>query len=544
MFNKAFYPLIFFAICYFLANLAFAEDLPRLDMKSTSVALFKNGLGFFIREGKVPQTSGWVVIEEVPSPILGTFWITGEGDGLTIKDTVAEKVKSTEKIDAISIEELLEANVGKMVQLGVQMVDNIQLLKGTIVSVPEDRKKDGNFDRRPQVEQASCVVFKTEEGIVVLNKRNILYLLLPEDANYQISKEEKARLKLNIQNTADASIKVTYLQKGIAWAPSYIVDISQPERAKIKMKALIINDIEDLENCTVSFVTGFPHFLFSDVLSPIGMQEDLTSFIQSLNEDRSRSRRDSSAITQQAMIISNIAAPSAAVSGYSADELAGKFQEDLFFYEKEGVTLKKGERAYYELLSDEVKYEHIYEWEIKDTIQSDRYVYEQRGGEEAKDWEQVWHSIKLQNSTKIPWTTAPAITMQGDKILGEDILYYTSIGGDSNLKITRTTEVKADSREYEVDRKHNAASFYSDNYDLVTIRGELKVVSFKDEEIVMDITKRITGKVSEQTHDGKVELVAEGIKAVNEHSIIKWNIPIEKNGQVDIRYQYAVYLRR
>jgi hypothetical protein len=134
--------------------------------------------------------------------------------------------------------------------------------------------------------------------------------------------------------------------------------------------------------------------------------------------------------------------------------------------------------------------------------------------------------------------------MQGDKILGEDILYYTSIGGDSNLKITRTTEVKADSREYEVDRKHNAASFYSDNYDLVTIRGELKVVSFKDEEIVMDITKRITGKVSEQTHDGKVELVAEGIKAVNEHSIIKWNIPIEKNGQVDIRYQYAVYLRR
>ena len=104
--------------------------------------------------------------------------------------------------------------------------------------------------------------------------------------------------------------------------------------------------------------------------------------------------------------------------------------------------------------------------------------------------------------------------------------------------------MKADSREYEVDRKHNAARFYGDSYDLVTIRGELKVVSFKDENIVMDITKHVTGKVSEQTHNGKVELVAEGIKAVNEHSVIKWNIPIEKKGKVDIRYQYSVYLRR
>ena len=538
--------MIFLATCCLCANSASAEDLPKLETKSTSVALFKNGLGFFVREGKVPQTAGWVAIEDVPVPVLGTFWLTGEGDGLTIKESVAEKVKSTEKIDAISIEELLEANIGKQVELTAQIGDKPQRFEGTIVSVPEDRKKEENYDRRrgyPPIERASCVVLKTGKRTVVLNKSNIVHLELPEDADYQINKkEEKAKLKLNVENTADANIKVTYLQKGIAWAPSYIVDISQPEVAKIKMKALIINDVEDIKNCTVSFVTGFPHFLFADVLSPIGMQEDLTSFIQSLSEDRSRSRRDS--VVAQQMVLSNIAAPAPSVAEYSADELAGKFQEDLFFYEKEGVTLKKGERAYYELLSDEVKYEHVYEWDIKDTIQSDRYVYERRNREKKKDWEQVWHSLKLHNSTKIPWTTAPASTMQDDKILGADILYYTSIGGDSNLKITRTTEVKADSREYEIERKHNAARFYDNDYDLVTIRGELKVVNFKDEDIVMDITKHITGKVSEQTNDGKVELVAEGIKAVNENSVIKWNIPIEKKGKVDIRYQYSVYLRR
>jgi len=534
-------------MCFLFASSVFAEDLPKLDMQSTSVALFKNGLGFFVREGKVPQMNGWLVIKDVPAPVLGTFWITGESENLTIKESIAEKVKSAEKIDAISIEELLAANVGKIVELTAQIGDKTQRFKGVIASVPEDRKKDAYLERRrgyqyPPLEQASCVVLETGEGNVVLNKRNIVHLELPADANYQISKEERARLKLNIRNSTDATIKVNYLQKGIAWSPSYAVDISQLGKARIKMKALIINDIEDLENCTVSFVTGFPHFLFSEVLSPIGMQEDLTSFIQSLSGDGSRTRRGRDVVTQQA-VISNFAAP-AAVSGYSADELEGKFQEDLFFYEKEGVTLRKGERAYYELLSDEVKYEHVYEWEIKDTIQSDRYVYERRDREDPKDWEQVWHSIKLNNSTKIPWTTAPASTVQGDKILGADILYYTSVGSETNLKITRTTEVKADSHEYEVNRQRNAAQFYGNSYDWVTIRGELKVVSFKDEDIIMDITKQITGKVSEQTHDGEVELVAEGIKAVNEHSVIKWNIPIGKKAKVDIKYQYSVYLRR
>ena len=137
-----------------------------------------------------------------------------------------------------------------MVELTAQIGDKTQRFKGTIVSVPEDRKKEATLDRRrgyqyPPMEQASCVVLETGEGTVVLNKRNIVHLKLPADANYQISKGAKARLKLNIQNTADASVKVTYLQKGIAWAPSYAVDISQPDKAKIRMKALIINDPEN-----------------------------------------------------------------------------------------------------------------------------------------------------------------------------------------------------------------------------------------------------------------------------------------------------------
>ena len=42
----------------------------------------------------------------------------------------------------------------------------------------------------------------------------------------------------------------------LSWAPSYVVDISEPTTARITAKAEIVNEIEDLSNAAVKFITG------------------------------------------------------------------------------------------------------------------------------------------------------------------------------------------------------------------------------------------------------------------------------------------------
>ena len=43
------------------------------EPKTTSVAVFKNGLGFFLREGDVQLRDGWCVSGEIPPAAFGTL---------------------------------------------------------------------------------------------------------------------------------------------------------------------------------------------------------------------------------------------------------------------------------------------------------------------------------------------------------------------------------------------------------------------------------------------------------------------------------------
>lgn len=53
-----------------------AFDNPHVwQTHATSVAVFKNGLGFFIREGKVALRDGWCLAEQVPPATFGTLAI-------------------------------------------------------------------------------------------------------------------------------------------------------------------------------------------------------------------------------------------------------------------------------------------------------------------------------------------------------------------------------------------------------------------------------------------------------------------------------------
>jgi hypothetical protein len=521
------------------------NPLPVLKTKPTTLALFKNGLGFFIREGEVELQENWAVTKSVPQATLGSLWIGSLDKDVQLEEVIGfyEYVKS--EGTAITLQELLQANVGKKAKITAHN----QVIEGIIKSVPQSREPDAeSAPQRGQPYQGLIVIINTKDGDVVINKNTISKIQFSPGYSDRIldqKKEKRIKFKLSTPKKK-AKLSLSYLQKGISWLPSYLVNIEDPKKARITMKATIINDVEDLKDVDAFFVVGYPNFMYADVLSPMALDQALSQFITSL-EAGARRRNEYSQMSN----IMRQSAPAAFREearvqpidyGYAAIKgVPGASEEDLFLYHKKGIHLKKGERAYYHIFSQEVEYKHIYEWNVPDTLNVDPRGY-QRSGQQPQDREQVWHSIKLENSTDYPWTTAPALTVSGWKPLAQDTINYTPKTTKTNLKLTIATDIKTNRHEYEIERQRDVR-LYRSSYDLVTVKGELYINNAKSKDVTMEIKKKVTGEVLEVSHNGKIEKVAEGLRGVNFNSYISWEVPVKAGEEVEITYTYKVYIR-
>ncbi len=534
------------AVLFFILASAgvFAETV---KSRFVSVSLFKNGLGFVTAEAEIPGKTDKILLEQLPAPVHGTFWVYPIGRGISLNGARAFEKEFVESLPAISVAEILEANAGNTVVL--QLSDG-KTMTGKILSVPSSRTAQPSPAPRyagshyPAVpsETASLILIQTEDGVIALNKNLIQQVSVTPSGSAQPLRGDfkteierrKTKAALEINAKGKGKIGFQYLTKGITWAPSCSVDITDPKKARITTKAEIINEIGDLEGITVNFISGFPNFQFSEVVSPIARQGDIAAFLNNLANPPGRPRSD---VIQQRVMF-NTPAESESFSGY-VTKPEGQSMEELFLYEKKNVSLKKGERGYYPLYEMEVPYQHIYEWKIGDTLdEQDRYQREQP----QKD-EEIWHSLRLTNTGKVPWTTAPAMTVQSGQILGQDIIYYTSPGGTSNLRITQAVDIKAEQAEYEVNRQRNAAKFYGYSYDMVNVKGVLDVTNYKNAPVTLTVTKMLSGEVVSAGHDAKIEKIAKGLKKVNSRCRLTWEIPVKTSEKIQIEYQYTVYVR-
>ncbi|MDH4197358.1 MAG: hypothetical protein OEW05_08135, partial [Candidatus Aminicenantes bacterium] len=296
-----------------------------------------------------------------------------------------------------------------------------------------------------------------------------------------------------------------------------------------------------LEGVDAYFVVGYPNFRFADVLSPMALDQAMAQFLTELD----RAEKKDESVGRMAGVMSQRMAPLAeAVSlDYGLTGLPGVVgapEEDLFLYQKKGLNLKKGERAEYPIFSQEVDYKHVYEWKIPDTLNVDYSGYQQ-SGQRPQLAEQVWHAVKLFNTTDFPWTTAPAFSVSGSKPLAQEVLDYTPRGTSTNLKLTVATDIKVDKREEEAERQRDVRVRNS-SYDLVTVKGELDIRNAKTKDVTVEVKKRLTGEVLETSHGGQVTKVAEGLRGVNSNALVSWEIPVKPGEEVKVTYIYKVYI--
>jgi len=531
-----------------------AEAATTVDTNVVRVALFKNGLAFFIRQAELPVRPGEVEIGPVPVASHGSLWV-GWGAGVEFANLSARQVEVAEGREALTIPELLRANVGKRVKLEFAS-ESLTPLQGVVKAFPQRPTAPhpnpymADITGPSDVPPPQVVLIETARGVVAISPATVSRVEFVDPPTTTVSDQCK-RTALSgelVKTVPGQALSVSYLAKGMTWAPSYLVDISDPAEATLTAKATILNEIEDIEGAYVDLITGFPYLEFAEIISPLAKREDLAAFLNALGAGQSAGRRraEYSAVTAQAManVLYTEREPGP-VPDYGA-AAQGAVAEDLFYYPVEKVTLARGAVGYYPLFTEKVKYQHVYAWDIPDYLDVYRW-YRNRNEEEAPT-QIVWHSLRLQNSTGMPWTTAPAESVQENRILGQAVLKYTPGGGEAMVKITQALGIKADQIELEVSNEPNAYRYRGDQYDRVTIEGTLHLRSHMQKEVTVEVTKQVTGTLKSATPEPEVEKLARPVTwnwwwHINPHSRLTWQVPLKPGEEVTVTYTYAALVR-
>lgn len=536
--------------------------LPVFKPQVKTVAAFKNGLAFVLKAGDTPLKDGWARMDQLPPVALGSLWIGTTSKSGPVTDVIAYKEKVAEDAEAISMNELLAANVGRKVILTYLSSTTPKTAEGKLLAVPADRKPDENAItppnpspygsyRPPGVEttRGEIVLLRTttadgRSSLLSLAKASVLSLEILDEANVNTSVEKEIpRTKIHVGgNPAHAEITVAGLEKGIVWSPSYRINLADDKPADLELDAVLANDMEDMDNADISFVVGYPNFSFADVFSPISLQQNVAAFLQALATGGSAPAGRFANVMSQSVMYNSArfdTAGSPETSYSTGKPLPGQQGEDLFFYHKNGVTLKKGDRASFSILKTSAPCEHLYQWEIPDSMNVDDRGYQLNSQNKSENL--VWHVLRLENKSQQPWTTAPAFVMNGTLPIAQDTLGYTPPGGRSFLKLTVATDVRAEQSQIEIARKQ--VNIAGHNYDEVTVAGNLKLTNWKSTEIALLIRKSIVGEVLESP-DGKAAKVARDLTSVNSNSQIEWEFKLPTGKDRELTYQYKVLLSR
>jgi len=84
-----------------------------LETRPARVALFKNGVGFIVREGKLSAQESFTMTTQA-APAHGTFWVSYPKESGLIS-MVSREVEVPTVVPATTPADLLQANVGKEV---------------------------------------------------------------------------------------------------------------------------------------------------------------------------------------------------------------------------------------------------------------------------------------------------------------------------------------------------------------------------------------------------------------------------------------------
>jgi hypothetical protein len=494
-----------------------AEDIdnPQLwNPRTTSVAVFKNGFGFFMRQGEVKLRDGWSLARQVPPAAFGTLAIYSHHSG-EIVDVVSSGPGEVVEFDNRDAPDNLTTKTARL--------ESCRNLKISLDYLQAGKKRSA----------CGKLLGVGSEFAILESDSNSLAVPVAGITRLQIT-DLPVRAHVADEagkSPASTTLGMAYLRSGITWIPEYTLKVVDDDTAELTLRATLVNEAEDLIHCDVNFVVGVPHFVHTDYLAPIAVGQMIRSVAASVAPPGlSNQIMNRAAITSNARA-ANQFGPEPEDRTESVDmrnlmgnlpQMDGPASSDYTVYTKKDLTVRRGEKAIVNLFVKRVKYSHLYRWSPPQAMQ---------------------HFLLLQNGTDSAWTTGPFLATSHDQPLSEDLLKYTPRGGRCELPVTSAMNVAGDQSETEVDRKMKEHSPSKDYYlDLVTLKGELKIRSFEKAPIELIVQLNIPGKPVKASDQARLTVDTNKLKLTERAGAANWQIRLEPAQSKTLTYEYQRYV--
>jgi len=498
-----------------------------------SVGLFKNGLAVIRCEAELPK-AGTYLLQDVPNPVHGT-WSVGADIPIEARVSERELTEAVHASDGISLQESL---AGRTVTVHFRD-GQIPAASGKIEAVPEkktradERDEFGNLLARNQPAQRFLVLL-TDTGRIFVDPGMIAYLKADGKEETQ-TKVKKPVLLLTAKGDGDKPIKIniSYLARGIGWAPSYRVDVTDPKTLSIEQTAVIRNELGDLEDSRIDLISGFPSVQFGHVTSLLSSHPLWSTFTQQLRH------QDQSEEMGQVMVQSNLyrVRSNERVDFPIGAPLAGE-GVDIHYQPLGPRTLKKGETLGLSIAKEKAAYERIVEWVVPDNRnEHGSYIYRGSGNNDQGD---PWDAVRFRNPFKFPMTTAAAMTVSGERFLGQRMSTWVNPNEETCLQITKALSIRALSSELEETGNREEIWIGGRRYFRVAVGGELKLTNFRKDDLKMIVRRQFSGELKAADNEPKKTLREEGVYSVNPRNELNWTLIIKPGEEKTLTYKYTV----
>jgi hypothetical protein len=551
------------------------------------ITVFKDGHAFVAHEGTMPTDEhGDVLMDYLPTPVIGTFWPYAAEKAARLVSVVAGQKRVLIEHTALSLRELLEANIGAEAIIAETGGNRYG---ATILGLParssEEQAATGppnSGERLP--EKGNLVLLKTAEGVKVLGLDRIQDVIFTHGHKTAAASEEFRNLmRLHLdwgsaKPAGTANVGLFYLQKGVRWIPSYKVELDGKGNAAVKLEATLLNELADLDDVSVNLVIGVPTFAFKDTIDPMALQQSLAQLSQYFQTDSSGRNSplaynfSNAIMSQQAVRMSDFRGPAASGTGGDLGPEIGDSgkTEDLFIFNLPHVRLKRGERMAVEVAEFTLPYKDLFTLELPfgppPEVRANLNNEQQRELARLFSAPKVMHKVRLTNTSKYPLTTAPALTIRAGRVLAQGMMTYTAAGASVDLAITTAVDFQARKSDTETKRTPNAAEENGNRYTRVDLTGKISVTSHRAQPAELEITRYVLGAADSGEENGKVEKI--NIFENNDYFTnaeypywwswygwphwwnyfngigrVTWKVTLEPNQSKDLGYQWHYFWR-
>jgi hypothetical protein len=470
-------------------NFAFQSELKTL-------VVFKEGFGFYMREGSAVLEDGWATTNLVPRAASGTFWVYPLNPADRVDTVVTTNDNRIQFKSPDEIKAKLQGKIG--LRMKIVSVDEVAS-EGTLRAVLDDM----------------LLLWEASGGFKAVEYKTIATISL-------IDFPVRFKLKTNTPNSR-AGIGISYIQAGVRWEPSYMMEVLNGNRARLTLRGTLIDLPEELKNANLVFVIGAPNLLNVSQIDWL-LQGYMTRFVPGDIDKIMFEKSDSNIVMRErdAQPGSPAAGGGGLGGGGARPGSPPPIQEsgELQYYTKPNFSLRPGERAMTTIFESEIPISPFFEWNA--------------------DGDQVDYIVKIRNTTGNPFTVGPVFVVEEMRPVGQATMEYTANGDEAELRMARAVGIKVESAQNEVSRG-DPIVFGEMRFVPIKMQGKLTVENFRNREAEIRISRTVMGRVIEVQNGGKVKDTQVQPNSPNSRNILEWTVKVPAGGKLEVGYSFESY---